>query len=167
MKRIDHTPKTLRRVKILLIFFAICLIFSGVTAFPIERQLAIAASWTDGSGSQSPLADWIRRTYEGVHETNERFPFIAYGTDWLAFAHLVIALAFIGPIRDPVKNIWVIEFGFIACVAVLPMAFIAGEAREIPIFWRLIDCTFGVAGGLVLSICYYDIKRMETAGIKA
>jgi hypothetical protein len=32
------------------------------------------------------------------------YPFLAYGTDWLAFVHLVIAVAFVGPFFDPVPD---------------------------------------------------------------
>ena len=32
---------------------------------------------------------------------------------WLAFAHIVIAIAFVGPPRDPVRNVWVIELALI------------------------------------------------------
>ena len=32
------------------------------------------------------------------------FFIIAYGTDWLAFAHITIAVAFLGPLKDPVRN---------------------------------------------------------------
>ena len=85
----------------------------------------------------------------------------AYGDDWLAFAHLVIAVAFIGPLRDPVRNKWVIEFGMIACVLVFPLAFVAGAVRGIPIFWRLIDCSFGVVGLVPLSLCYRRIGILE------
>jgi|GEM_PF-4312585 len=52
----------------------------------------------------------------------------------------------IGVLRNPVRNKWVIEFGIIACVMVFPLALMAGAVRGIPIWWRLIDCTFGVAG---------------------
>ena len=89
---------------------------------------------------------------------------MAYGTDWLGFAHLVIAVAFLGPLRDPVKNIWIIEFGIISAAAVIPMAFITGEVRGIPIFWRSIDCLFGVIGVLVLWRCHADIKRLIKIG---
>ena len=50
-----------------------------------------------------------------------------------------------GVLRDPVKNIWVIEFGMICCVLVIPLALIAGPIREIPFWWRVIDCSFAVA----------------------
>lgn len=57
------------------------------------------------------LAWWLSHMYEGLDGSCGNYPFLAYGTDWLAFAHLVIAIAFWGPLKDPVKNIWVVEFG--------------------------------------------------------
>ena len=68
------------------------------------------------------------------------------GFDWLAFAHVVIAILFIGVLRDPVRNIWVVEFGMIACILILPFAFVMGHERGIPLWWQLIDCSFGVFG---------------------
>jgi hypothetical protein len=79
----------------------------------------------------------------------------------LAFAHLTIAVAFIGPIRDPVKNVWVIQFGMIACVMVIPLAVICGALRGIPWYWRLIDCSFGVFGLIPLGIAW----RMIGSGL--
>lgn len=162
MKLSKHNPlRTNRRIKKLVVFFMVSLILSGLTACPIESGLSLAVKGMGNVQWDGPMARWISLAYLGVSETNERFPFIAYGTDWLAFAHLVLAVAFIGPLRDPLRNVWVIEFGIIACVAVLPMAFIAGEIRGIPVFWRLIDCMFGVIGGLVLWRAHADIKRLE------
>jgi hypothetical protein len=100
---------------------------------------------------------------EGLTATNGRYPFLAYGTDWLAFAHLIIAVAFIGPYIDPVRNKWVITFGLIACAGVLPLAFIAGAIRGIPLPWRLIDCSFGVVGSVPLLICRRAIAALERA----
>ena len=34
------------------------------------------------------------------------YPLLAYGTDWLAFSHLVLAVVFLGAWRDPVRNRW-------------------------------------------------------------
>ena len=138
------------------------LAISGLTAFPIESQLRVATQFPEVSIlNGTPLMEWLELVYRGVSETNARFPFIAYGTDWLAFAHLVIAMAFVGPLKDPVKNIWVIEFGLISAAAVIPMALIAGELRGIPFFWRLIDCLFGIIGGLVLWRCHVDINSLR------
>jgi len=85
---------------------------------------------------------------------------LAYGYDWLAFAHIVIALFFIGPLKDPVKNIWVIEWGMLACVAVLPLAFIAGGVRGIPFYWKCIDCSFGIFGIIPLYLLRKWIKKL-------
>ncbi|HTB32873.1 MAG TPA: hypothetical protein VK808_12670 [Bacteroidia bacterium] len=115
----------------------------------------------------SPLAPgfvqyWIDRVYGGIKAVDCAYPFIAYGTDWLAFAHLIIAIVFIGPYSDPVRNIWVIQFGRIACYLVFPLAFICGTIREIPFWWQLIDCSFGVFGLIILTAIYRNIQKLES-----
>lgn len=107
------------------------------------------------------LAQWISRVAQGLDDADRHAPFLFYGMDWLAFAHLVIAVAFWGPVRDPVKNIWVVEFGLIACVLVLPLALICGPLRGIPFFWRILDCSFGVFGFLPLWLVRRDILRLS------
>lgn len=151
----------LKEIRKLTSAFIIALIVSGVTAFPIEIELRIANDLMNRLQWGNSFAEWIRTVFKGVTETNAKFPFMAYGTDWLAFAHLVIAVAFIGPLKDPVKNIWIIEFGIISCISVLPLAFIAGSIRNIPFYWQLIDCSFGVFGCILLWVCYKKIKRLE------
>jgi hypothetical protein len=150
-----------RSIKWTLQVFIVGLVISGVTAFPIEWELSIAHTWIQSCSCENTLTRWIELAYTGIHETNIKYPFISYGTDWLAFAHLVIAIVFIGPLRDPVKNIWVIEFGLIACAGIFPLAFIAGSVRNIPLYWRLLDCSFGVIGGWLLWTCYIKIKLLE------
>jgi hypothetical protein len=98
--------------------------------------------------------------HNGSEQTNRQYPFIAYGTDWLAFAHLVIAVAFWGPYRDPVRNVWVVHFGMIACLAVVPLALIAGPIRGIPVWWQLIDISFGVVGMVPLILADRGIRRL-------
>jgi hypothetical protein len=39
-----------------------------------------------------------------ARDTSDKHPFLFYGFDWLALAHLVIALLFFGPYRDPIRN---------------------------------------------------------------
>ena len=83
------------------------LVASGVTAFPLEMEMRIASDVLHWLGFAPPqLTEWIDRVRDALIATNDAYPFLAYGTDWLAFAHLVIAVAFIGPLRDPVRNIW-------------------------------------------------------------
>lgn len=159
----------LQRVRIWLVLFIVGLVLSGLTAFPLERETALLNSWvgvasTAPQNGEPPLHMWLRRVHEGIANTGHNYPFMAYGTDWLAFAHLVIAVAFIGPLHDPVRNRWVITFGVIACAGVMPLALIAGAIRGIPLYWRLIDCSFGVVGALPLLLCLKYVGQVERMG---
>ena len=153
------TDQIEKSVKALIIFFMVALVLSGITAFPIETELRWLVQMLTQNNNW--LSSWLRLVYTGLKVTNEQYPFISYGSDWLAFAHLVIAGAFIGPLKDPVKNIWVIEFGMIACIMIFPLALIAGEIRGIPLGWRLVDCAFGALGLIPLAICRHRIKQLE------
>ncbi|NQY66836.1 MAG: hypothetical protein HRT72_03830 [Flavobacteriales bacterium] len=148
-----------KQIKNGILLFIIGLILSGVTAFPLETELKIL---TDLLTPSTFIHDWISATHEGVKFANDNYPFLAYGTDWLAFAHLVIAVVFIGPYLDPVRNIWVIKFGMIACVMVFPLALIAGPIRGIPLYWQLVDCSFGIFGFGLLYLIHTKIKLLET-----
>lgn len=140
--------------------FVFLLLLSGLTAFPIEAELKALRQFSPDL-FPSFLNQWVTIVDQAVAETNNSYPFLAYGTDWLAFAHIVIAIAFIGPLRDPIRNQWVIEFGMIACMLVIPFALISGPIRHIPFFWQLIDCSFGVFGFVPLWICRRKIKQLE------
>jgi hypothetical protein len=155
---IDRRKTLLWRIRLLLALFMTCLVLSGLTAVPLEWEVGRVADALGIPENASPdaytgLRYWIATVREGLKETYARYPFIAYGTDWLAFAHVVIAIAFIGPLIDPVRNAWVITFGMIACVLVIPMALVFGPLRGIPFYWRLIDCSFGVLGFIPLWLC--------------
>jgi hypothetical protein len=156
----EQTELKLRSsIKTLIILFMIFLILSGVTAFPIESELQFISS--HASVLPYIFQNWIKTIYEAVRDTNLKYPYLSYGTDWLAFAHLVIAVIFIGPYKDPVRNIWCIQFGMIACVMIFPLALIAGPARNIPFYWQMIDCSFGIFGFFPLYICYKKIRELE------
>ena len=96
---------------------------------------------------------WLGKVHTALTDTETRYPFLFYGTDWLAFGHFVIAMVFIGVLRDPVRNRWLFDFGLLACVLVVPYAFVFGGLRGIPVWWRLIDCSFGVFGFIPLWFC--------------
>ncbi|MBV9864175.1 MAG: hypothetical protein JO316_02380 [Abitibacteriaceae bacterium] len=164
-----------RRIQLLLTLFIIGLVLSGITAFPLQWELNLLAKWLGATDRAVPadytgLTHWIVRVRNGLRETYAFYPFIAYGTDWLAFAHLVIAVAFIGPLRDPVRNVWVLTFGLIACLGVIPLALICGPLRGIPFYWRLIDCSFGIAGSIPLWLCWrytQELSCLEPWGVPA
>lgn len=151
--------KNLNSIRIWISIFMFALVLSGVTAFAPQAELKwLLSIWPE---QHSPLYHWLAYTYHGIKTTNDLFPAMAYGYDWLAFAHIVIATAFIGPLQDPVRNVWVIKFGCIACVMIFPLAFVAGYIRNIPLFWQLLDCSFSVIGLIPLWIIHRKIKRFE------
>jgi hypothetical protein len=139
-------------------FFIFGLVVSGATVIPLVTELNLLVNWlgTDGSpgtGLPAELGRWLWRVREALVQTQAGHPFLFYGTDWLAFGHFVIAVAFIGALRDPVRNRWLFDFGLIACVLVIPYALVCGGLRGIPFWWRLIDCSFGVMGFIPLWFC--------------
>ncbi|HEX4342005.1 MAG TPA: hypothetical protein VH255_01355 [Verrucomicrobiae bacterium] len=159
-----------RRLKLLTWFFIIGLVLSGATAMPLETELKwlvkiLAPNFTDG-GQNSLLATWLVKVQRALQETGQKFPFLFYGTDWLAFGHYMIALSFVGALRDPVRNRWLFDFGLIACVLVVPFAFICGAVRGIPYWWGLVDCSFGVFGFIPLWICRSAALELESSGTR-
>ena len=162
-----HAVFLLRRIRFLIGGFVIGLVLSGLTAFPLTWELNVLAHWLGADVNSTPepfggLTEWIVRVRDALNETDNKYPFLAYGYDWLAFAHLVIALSFIGPWRDPVRNVWVIEWAMLCCLVILPLAFVCGPIRGIPFYWQLIDCSFGIVGIVPLWWCRHLIKKLET-----
>ena len=135
------------------------LAISGLTAFPLETEMAYLVKYS--TILPSCLQNWIESVYQALKATNLRYSFLSYGTDWLAFAHIMLAVLFIGPLKDPIKNKWVIEFGIICCISIIPLALIAGNIRHIPVFWQMIDCSFGIIGVIPLILCRINIKKIE------
>ena len=150
-----------RNIKICMLIIISGLALSGITAFPIETEIGLLLKHQHLYPAF--MLNWLQIIYQAVKTTNNTYPYLSYGTDWLAFAHIVLAVLFIGPLKDPVKNIWVIEFGIIACLAIFPLAFIAGSIRQIPFFWQLIDCSFGVIGIMPLWIALRLTNKLKTS----
>ncbi|MGV3532451.1 MAG: hypothetical protein ACO1QR_08780 [Chthoniobacteraceae bacterium] len=146
-----ESASLLRRIRIALVVFIIGLVLSGVTAFPLLWELSIIGRLLGVDPSEPALYGdglrfWIALVWRGLQDTYADYPFIAYGTDWLAFAHLMIALFFLPVYRDPQRYRANLLCGIAACVLVVPLALICGPIRDIPLYWRLIDCSFGVVG---------------------
>ncbi len=149
----------MKTIKRLLLLFMVCLFISGLTAIPVDAQLSFLL---DQVSTGSLLYLWLQKVLFAYREVDAQYPFLLYGYDWLAFAHFVLAILFIGPYKDPVRNIWVIQFGLIACLLVIPYAFVAGHFRGIPLGWRVIDCSFGVFGFLLLWVICSKTKSLTT-----
>lgn len=156
------------RFRVSLAVFIAGLVASGVTAFPLLVEIRRAVNWL-GLGDASSaaghhgLAFWILTVRFGLEDMYARYPWVAYGTDWLAFGHIAIAFFFVGPLFRPVGSRSVLYAGIAACAAVIPVAFICGSVRGIPVAWRLIDCSFGVFGVLPLLYCLRLLDAIESA----
>jgi hypothetical protein len=138
----------------------VVLILSGLTAFPLYTELKWALE-SDVFIEGSVIQQWLLYVFNGVKETQEKYPFMFYGFDWLAFAHFIIAILFIGVYQHPVRNRWIVQWAMISCICVLPLAFIAGSVRGIPFFHILIDCSFGIVGLVPLYIIQTRINELK------
>jgi hypothetical protein len=157
-----------RRVKAWTWFFIVGLVISGATAIPLVTELEWLTKWLDIESQTSAtdtneFARWLLLIREALQATSLKHPMLFYGTDWLAFGHFVIAVVFIGVLRDPVRNRWLFDFGLITCALVIPFALIFGAIRGIPFWWRLIDCSFGVFGAIPLWLCRKWSLELENA----
>ena len=165
----------LRRIKRLTWFFIVGLIISGATAIPLVTELDWLVNWTGArrlveapaSTNAPDWALWLVKVQTALLEVTGKFPFLAYGTDWLAFGHFVIALAFVGALRDPIRNRWLYRFGMPACALVPAWALVFGAIRGIPLWWRLIDAAFGVAGFVPAWLCHRWTGELDAGGARS
>jgi hypothetical protein len=151
-----------RRIKLLTWLFITGLFLSGATAIPLSSEVAWLTNHSGSLQTFPALHEWILRVREALAQTQLAYPFLFYGTDWLAFGHFVIAIAFVGALRDPVRNRWLFDFGLMACALVVPYALVFGGVRGIPLWWRLIDCSFGIFGFIPLWFCRRWAMELET-----
>lgn len=166
----SSSEQRLRNIKRLTWLFIIGLLISGATAIPLRAELDLAARLLGANdlvqqAHSSGFTHWILKVREALRGTYQFYPFMAYGTDWLAFGHFMIALAFVGALREPVRNRWLYLFGMIACALVIPYAMIFGAVRGIPLWWRAIDCSFGVFGFVPLWFCWQWTGELERGRI--
>jgi hypothetical protein len=163
----DPRPKAvLKKIRILTSLFIVGLFVSGVTAIPLMTEVSWLVNVTGAeavteSASPPVWAVWLVKVKTALQDVNATHTFLFYGTDWLAFGHFVIALAFVGALRDPVRNRWLFTFGLISCALVIPYAMIFGAMRGIPTWWRVVDCSFGVIGCMPLWFCWKWVNELE------
>ena len=160
-----NTSRPLTFARIWLVLFSVALIASGTTAIFARQGLRLLAPlFAHGSlldGLWPSMALWLSLVHAAVEETYTRYPFLAYGYDWLAFGHFIISIPFLMAIRDPLRHAWVITYGISACLAVLPFAILFGALRGIPLFWRGVDTLFGIGGLIVLLILRRQLQSLK------
>jgi hypothetical protein len=157
------------RIRAWTVFFICGLFISGATALPIRAEVALGATllgedFSAGGTMPTQVAAWLRVVQHAVDTTASQAPLLFYGTDWLAFGHFAIGLAFFGAVCDPVRNRWLYQFGMMACAAVPIWALVFGHLRGIPVWWRMIDAAFGVVGFVPMWLCNRWVSKLEGAG---
>lgn len=148
-----------KKIRIAIWLTIIGLTVSGLSAFPLQAELHFVLQYQDYM--PGAVAAWFLKVQEAVIFTSEQYPFMLYGYDWLGFAHLLIALAFAGPLMDPVKNQWVVVWGMLAALLTILMALVAEPLRGIPFFWSLVDATIGGGAFLILWLCNRWINQLR------
>ena len=73
-----------RRFRIVLAFFMLALVLSGVTAFPLLSEFRLLAETLGVSPEvrqqhSEGLRYWIGYVHEGLEESYEKYPFLAFG----------------------------------------------------------------------------------------
>jgi hypothetical protein len=155
---LETVSRTLRRIRALVILFIAGLTVAGATAIPVRAEAHWLLSFLPPSWQ---IAKFLTLVSTGLDDAAAHYPFLFYGTDWLAFGHFVIAIAFYGALKEPVRNRWLFKFGMIASILVLPYAMTFGAWRHIPFVWRCIDCSFGVIGFVPMWLCDRWAKGLE------
>ena len=92
----NHEQVLRSRIKWLTSFFILGLVLSGATAIPLQVETGWLTRFSN--------TEWLIRVHNALLQTQSQYPFLVYGTDWLAFGHFVIAIAFVGALKDPVRN---------------------------------------------------------------
>ncbi len=140
------------------------LLVSAVTIWPAvsELKFAVRLAWGD-TAPTGTLHKFVLQAINGLEDVGARYPFMLYAHDWLAFAHIVLALLFAGAMRDPVRNIWVVQCGLIMCALVPVLAGICIPLRQLPSIWFLIDFAFAPSAALPLWIALRAIRHAEKA----
>lgn len=151
-----NSQSTITQINSVTCIFILALIMSGFTAIPAKSEIAwllktLPSDWVT-------IHEWLSRIHVALWSVDEA---LLYGYDWLAFAHIVIGICFIGVLKNPVQNIWVVEFGMIACLLIFPFAAIMGNWRGIPIWWQFVDMSFGLLGIIPLWFLHNRIKTLE------
>ena len=170
---LQNESNVLARIRVFTVLFIIGLVLSGATAIPLVTEVDWLTKVTGarealGPAGRTPAwAPWLCKVQDAVHLAADKNAFLFYGTDWLAFGHFAIALAFVGALHDPVRNKWLFTWGMSACVLLIPYGLVFGHIRGIPFWWRCIDSSFGIIGIIPLWLCRNWTNELEAGKLSS
>lgn len=155
-------PEGIGRARVMLAIVSFGLFLAGVTIWPATWELKTFVELVWGNSEPTgTLHRFIVETIVALEMLGADYPFLLYGYDWLAFAHIVLAILFAGAIRDPVRNLWVIQFGLICCILVPVLAAVFVPIRGLPSMWFWVDFAFAPGAALPLLVALRDVRRIE------
>jgi hypothetical protein len=158
----EERTEKVGRARLMLAIVAFGLFMSGVTIWPGIWELKLVVDLVWGTAEPTGMVHrFIVETIAALEMLVANYPFLLYGYDWLAFAHIVLAILFAGAIRDPVRNIWVIQFGVICCVLVPVLAGVFVPIRGLPAAWFWIDFAFAPGAAIPLLVAWRDVAKIE------
>lgn len=152
----------IKRARIMLGIVVFGLFVAGVTIWPAlwELKTAVRLLWGDAEAT-GVVHEFVLRVIAALEVVEAEYPFLMYGYDWLAFAHIMLAVLFAGAMRDPVRNIWIVQCGLIMCVLVPILAAVFIPIRGLPACWFWIDFAFAPSAALPLWIALRNIRKAE------
>jgi len=161
--QIEHS---LRIIRLMLAIVAVGLTLAGLTTFWLPWEVTKLLDIVfDRSSTSIPFFSseyqLLVQVEKGLQYLQTSFPQFFLGTDYLGFAHIMFALLFIGAMGDPLKNKWVIQFGMIAAVVVIPCAFLFGFVRGLPFIHYLVDASFGIGAVIPFFVAMREMKKVE------
>src|SRR4051794_22366545 len=97
----EKESRAILRFRIVLGLFIAGLVASGMSAVPLPREIKILATSMGVNEGADPtrysaVQQWLLVVKVGLGDMYARYPWVAYGTDWLAFGHFAIAIFFVG-----------------------------------------------------------------------
>jgi len=150
----------------LLVVFVAGLVFGCQMVLFVRPELAWLNSIL-GPGTRTEqiwpeMSAWVNHLHQGITTTYAEYPFIAYCMDWLVLAQAGFIILFIGAIIDPLRNIWIIRSGMVICLLHVVTAVASGGLHGVPVFWQILDASFGVVGLVVLYAAYRYVGYLKT-----
>ena len=144
----------------MLVIVAFGLFVSGVTIWPWDIELSFAISALQAIAGPEPLIQLLQDIQQDMRLLEQSNSFVLYVADWLAFAHLVLAVLFLMALKNPIRNVLVVRFGILCSLSVPVLAITCIPMRGIPLFWVLIDSSFALCA-IPLWIALKDIRKLE------
>jgi hypothetical protein len=156
----------LTRARYMILIVALGLFISGITVWPAlaELKLTVRMFWGDAAPS-GELHSFVLKIINALEATNAQYSFMLYAHDWLAFAHVMLAILFAGAAKNPVRNKWVVQCGLIMCASVPILASICIPLRNLPGFWFWIDFAFAPGAAIPLLVALLDIRALERQAV--